>query len=292
MHHTNDSKHAHCGRPMLPQIFGGSPGAGFGPGGSGSFGKWGKNTVSRSFLALPFPFSFAANGFQHSAQMSYSLLSISFGSHCFAWLHRSHRIIGHLHSVAWYQADGSHEPLFGLQQHQVPTLPTAVPSRRALLFVALRDSPQEQFAAKREFLHRITDVHFFIRLPVAHAEGVRNNSLKQPGQVATKGGWWAGTRPDAPGATCRCKVAAILEAHFRPSTTWRGEYCRKPSKRGTRTERWRRFLTTTSASWLRSKMRALKPNLNESVKAKMESILRLCWALWQEHDDQKRFSKG
>ena len=31
---------------------------------------------------------------------------------------------------------------------------------------------------------------------------------------------------------------------------------------------------------------------NESVNAKMESTLLLCRALWQEHDDQRRFSKG
>ena len=49
----------------------------------------------RFLLSLPFPFNFSANGFQQSAQMSYSLLSISFCEQPLAWPawpHKSQRI--------------------------------------------------------------------------------------------------------------------------------------------------------------------------------------------------------
>ena len=52
-----------------------------GPGSSSSRSLFilgaGRNTVSR-FFTLPFPFSFCANGFQHSEQISYSLPQFPF----------------------------------------------------------------------------------------------------------------------------------------------------------------------------------------------------------------------
>src|SRR5262249_34243941 len=81
-----------CAPPILPQIFGGSPGTGFASGGSGSF-VGGRNTVSRSFFTRPLPFSFSAIGFQQSAQMSYSRPSICLGEHSLDWPQRSQAIM-------------------------------------------------------------------------------------------------------------------------------------------------------------------------------------------------------
>src|SRR6266571_1192885 len=83
----------YCTLPASPQIVGGFPGSGFGCCGSGSFMGGGRKTVSRSFLTRPLPFSFAASGFQHSKQMSYSLPSICFCKHSFGCPHRSQTIM-------------------------------------------------------------------------------------------------------------------------------------------------------------------------------------------------------
>src|SRR5712692_5590113 len=56
----------------------------------------GKRTISRLFCALPFPFSFSANGFQHSEQTSCSLPSISFCRHSLLCPHKSQSIIAFL----------------------------------------------------------------------------------------------------------------------------------------------------------------------------------------------------
>src|SRR5437899_107803 len=74
-------------------MIGGFPGSGLGSCGSGSFDGGGMKTVRRSSLTLPLPFNFSANGFQQSAQMSYSRLSISFGKHSFGCPHRSQTIM-------------------------------------------------------------------------------------------------------------------------------------------------------------------------------------------------------
>ena len=55
-----------CARSSVPQIFGRSPGSGFGCSSSRSLAGLGgaRNTVPR-FFAMPFPFSLSANGVQH-----------------------------------------------------------------------------------------------------------------------------------------------------------------------------------------------------------------------------------
>src|SRR5579864_8619809 len=78
--------------PELPQILGGSIG-GFVCGFSGSIVNGGRNTGSLFFI-LPLPVSFAARDSQHGPQMSYSLPSISFCRHSFAWPQRSQVITG------------------------------------------------------------------------------------------------------------------------------------------------------------------------------------------------------
>jgi len=83
-----------CARSAAPQIFGGSPGSGFGSSSSRSLAGigGGRNTVSR-FFVLPFPFSPCANGVQHSEQISYSLPSISFWRQSFVSPQRSQIIM-------------------------------------------------------------------------------------------------------------------------------------------------------------------------------------------------------
>jgi len=84
----------YCRQADSPTIFGGSPGDGLDSGASGSFCSGGKKIISRSFfLALPFPFSFSASGFQQSEQISYTMPSMSFCEHSLAWPHRSQRIM-------------------------------------------------------------------------------------------------------------------------------------------------------------------------------------------------------
>jgi hypothetical protein len=68
----------------------------------GSFGSWGsliiggRTTGSRLLLTLPFPFNLAARDSQHSAQMSYSLPSMSFCRHSLACSQRSQTTITYL----------------------------------------------------------------------------------------------------------------------------------------------------------------------------------------------------
>jgi hypothetical protein len=86
--------HLYCGLPKSPKILGGSPGGvGFVAGGSGSFVSGGRKTISRCFFTRPLPFSFSANGFQQSAQMSNSFPSICRGEHSFASPQRSQTIM-------------------------------------------------------------------------------------------------------------------------------------------------------------------------------------------------------
>jgi hypothetical protein len=79
---TKPNKVIYCSLPASPQILGGSLGPGFVGGGSGSFFRGAKNTISRCLLR-PLPFSFSAKGFQQPAQMSYSLPSSCRDEHSF-----------------------------------------------------------------------------------------------------------------------------------------------------------------------------------------------------------------
>src|SRR5947208_15665284 len=92
----------------LPQIVGSSSGNGVDFAGSVGCDS-GSNTISLSFIALPFPFSFAATGAQQSAQISYALPSISRSKHLFDSPHRSQTIMRFL-QVTWtiaYRKQGS-----------------------------------------------------------------------------------------------------------------------------------------------------------------------------------------
>src|SRR5713101_7149952 len=85
-----------------PQIFGGAPGSGFGSSSSRSLTclGGGRNTVS-GFFGLPFPLSFFSSGVQQSAQMSYSLPSISLSKQVLVWPHKSQIIISPLSREQW-----------------------------------------------------------------------------------------------------------------------------------------------------------------------------------------------
>src|SRR5947208_12541617 len=113
----------------LPQIVGSSSGNGVDFAGSVGCDS-GSNTISLSFIALPFPFSFAATGAQQSAQISYALPSISRSKHFFGSPHRSQTIMRFLQVT---RASTNHLPQGRGQTRFVPTSGTGKPDKGTML---------------------------------------------------------------------------------------------------------------------------------------------------------------